>query len=86
MDRFCCGLESTEVNPVCQLSSVDCVHLILMSQIPLCQIPVWLRTEEPVELTGLDEYPKVGDRYELFGELWRVEEVSGRVVLTREPS
>jgi len=28
------------------------------------QIPVWLRREEPLMLTGLDEYPKVGDRYE----------------------
>jgi hypothetical protein len=35
---------------------------------------------------GLDEYPKVGDRFEIFGELWRVVEVSDRVVLTREPS
>ncbi len=50
------------------------------------QIPVWLRTEEPVVLTGLDKYPRVGDRYELFGELWRVVEVSDRVVLTRELS
>jgi len=31
-------------------------------------------------LTGLDEYPKVGDRYEIFGELWRVVEMSDRVV------
>ena len=50
------------------------------------QIPVWLRREEPLLLDGLDEYPKVGDRYEIFGELWRVAEVSDRVVLTREPS
>ena len=49
------------------------------------QMPVWLRREEPLVLTGLDEYPKVGDRYEIFGELWRVAEVSDRVVLTREP-
>ena len=34
------------------------------------QMPVWLRREEPLMLTGLDEIPKVGDRYELFGELW----------------
>ena len=50
------------------------------------QIPVWLRREEPVVLTGLDGIPKVGDRYEIHGELWRVTEVSDRVVLTREPS
>ena len=50
------------------------------------QMPVWLRREEPLMLTGLDEIPKVGDRYELFGELWRVAVVSDRVVLTREPS
>ncbi len=36
------------------------------------QIPVWLRTEEPVVLAGLDEYPKVGDRYEIDSKLWRV--------------
>ncbi len=50
------------------------------------QIPVWLRTEEPVVLAGLDEYPKVGDRYVIHHELWRVAEVSDRVVLRREPS
>jgi hypothetical protein len=50
------------------------------------QIPVWLRTEEPVVLDGLDEYPKAGDRYEIGNELWRVVEVSDRVVLTQEPS
>ena len=50
------------------------------------EMPVWLRREEPLMLTGLDEIPKVGDRYELFGELWRVAEVSDRVVLSREPS
>ena len=50
------------------------------------QMPVWLRREEPLVLTGLDEIPKVSDRYEIFGELWRVAEVSDRVVLTREPS
>ena len=50
------------------------------------QIPVWLRTEEPVVLTGLDEYPKAGDRYEIHGELWRVGEVSDRVNVTREPN
>jgi len=45
------------------------------------RIPVWLRTEEPVVLAGLDEYPTVGDRYENFGELWRLVEVSDRFVL-----
>ena len=50
------------------------------------QMPVWLQREEPVMLAGLDEYPKVGDHYEIFGELWRVPEVSDRVVLRREPS
>ena len=50
------------------------------------QIPVWLRTEEPVELTGLDDYPKVGDRYAIDSELWRVVEISDRFVLEREPS
>jgi hypothetical protein len=37
-------------------------------------------------LTGLNEYTKVGDPYVIHGELWRVVEVSDRVVLTREPS
>jgi hypothetical protein len=26
----------------------------------------------PYMVTGLDEYPKVGDRFEVDGELWRV--------------
>ena len=50
------------------------------------QMPVWLQREEPVVLTGLDEYHKVGDRYEIFGERWRVAEVRDRVVLRRVPS
>ena len=50
------------------------------------QMPVWLQREDPVVLTGLDEIPKVGDRFELFGELWRVVELSDRVVLRRVPS
>jgi len=50
------------------------------------QMPVWLRTEEPVELTGLDEYPRVGDHYEIRGELWRVVEWTGRIICEREPS
>jgi len=41
---------------------------------------------KPRMVTGLDEYPKVGDRYEIFGELRRVVEVSDRVVLRRVPS
>jgi len=31
------------------------------------QIPVWLRTEEPLWLTGLDEYLEAGDRFEVDG-------------------
>ena len=46
------------------------------------QMPVWLRTEDPVMLTGQDEYPKVGDCSEIFDELWRIVEVSESVVLT----
>jgi hypothetical protein len=37
-------------------------------------------------LAGLDEYSKVGVRYEIYGEPWRVVEVSDRVLLTREAS
>ena len=40
------------------------------------QIPVWLRREEPLMLTGLEEYPKVGDRYEIDGVLYRLVEIS----------
>ena len=50
------------------------------------QMPVWLRREDPLMLTGLDEWPKIGDRYEIDGELWRVVEVSDRWVCEREPS
>ncbi len=46
---------------------------------------MWL-DGSPCIVTGLDEIPKVGDRYELFGELWRVAEVRDRVVLRRVPS
>jgi len=49
-------------------------------------MPVWRRAEEPVGLSGLDEYPKVDDHYEIHGELWRAVEVSDRFVLEREPS
>ena len=37
-------------------------------------------------VTGLDAWPKVGDRLEIDGELWRVVEVSDRWVLEREPN
>jgi hypothetical protein len=40
----------------------------------------------PCMLTGLDEYPRVGDRYELFGEFWRVVEIYDRIICEREPS
>ena len=35
----------------------------------------------PCMVTGLDAWPKVGDRYEIHGELWRLVEVSDRFVL-----
>jgi hypothetical protein len=40
----------------------------------------------PCMVTGLDEWPKVGDRLEIDGGLWRVVEVSDRWVCEREPS
>jgi hypothetical protein len=46
---------------------------------------VWL-DGVPIILAGLEEWPNVGDRFVIDGELWRVVEVSDRVVLTREPS
>ena len=50
------------------------------------QMPVWLRREEPLMLTGLDEWPKVGDVIVIDGESWRLVEISDRWVLEREPS
>ncbi|MDB4306011.1 hypothetical protein N9980_00430 [bacterium] len=49
-------------------------------------MPVWLRTKEPLWLTGLDEYPKVGDRHEIDSELWRVVAWTDRIICEREPS
>ena len=49
------------------------------------RIAVWL-DGVPIMLAGLEEWPKVGDRYEIDGELWRVVEVSDRFRLEREPS
>jgi len=46
---------------------------------------VWLNGA-PIMLAGLEEWLKVGDRYEIDGELWRVVEVSDRFALEREPS
>ena len=46
---------------------------------------MWL-DGEPYMVTGLDAWPKVGDRLEIDGKLWRVVEVSDRFVLEREPS
>ena len=37
------------------------------------------------EITGLERWPKVGDRLVIEGELWRVVEVSDRWVCEREP-
>ena len=40
----------------------------------------------PCMVTGLDAWPKVGDRLKIDGELWRVVEISDRWVCEREPS
>ena len=40
----------------------------------------------PCMVTGLERWPRVGDRLEIDGELWRVVEVSDRWVCEREPS
>lgn len=39
----------------------------------------------PCVVEGLDEWPKVGDRLVIDGELWRVVAVSDRWVCEREP-
>jgi len=40
----------------------------------------------PCIVKGFHEWPKVGDRYVVGGELWRVVEVSDWWVCEREPS
>jgi len=40
----------------------------------------------PYMVTGLDAWPKVGDRLVIDGELWKVVEVSDRFKLERESS
>ena len=50
------------------------------------QMPVWLRREEPLMLTGLDEWPKVGEVIVIYGESWRLVEISDRWVCEREAS
>ena len=40
----------------------------------------------PCMVTGLDEWPRVGDRYEIDGELYRLVEISDRWVCEWEPS
>jgi len=40
----------------------------------------------PIMLAGLEEWPKVGDRFEIRGGLWRVVEISDRFRLDRGPS
>ena len=37
-------------------------------------------------LAGLEEWLKVGDRFEIDGELWRVVEIYDRIICEREPS
>ena len=37
-------------------------------------------------VASLEEWLKVGDRFEIDGQLWRVVEIYDRIVLTREPS
>ena len=46
---------------------------------------MWL-DGKPCMVTGLDEWPKVGDRLEIDGVKWRVVEISDRWVWEREPS
>ena len=49
-------------------------------------MPVWLRREEPLVLTSLDQYPKVGDRHLIDGVLYRLVEISDRWVWEGETS
>ncbi len=45
------------------------------------QTAVWLDTV-PITLAGLEEWPKVGDRYVIDGKLWRVvERIGDRIEL-----
>ena len=46
---------------------------------------VWL-DGVPVILAGLEEWPKIGDRFEVDGEVWRVVEIHHRILCEREPS
>ena len=49
------------------------------------QSAMWL-DGTPCIVKGFHEWPKVGDRYVVGGELWRVVEVSDWWVCEREPS
>ena len=46
---------------------------------------VWL-DGVPVMLAGLDEWPRVGDRFEVDGRLWRVMDARRGYICEREPS
>lgn len=49
------------------------------------KIPLWL-DDVPVLAVGLEEWPHVGDRFVILGQLWRVAEITDKVVCEREPS
>ena len=50
-----------------------------------CTVVLW-RDRQPAILSGLDRYPKVGDRFVADGELWRVVDARGSYICEREPS
>jgi hypothetical protein len=49
------------------------------------QTTAWL-DGAPCMVKGLEEWPRVGDRYVIDGELWRVVKISDRIICEREPS
>ena len=49
------------------------------------KIPLWL-DDVPVMAVGLDRWPCVGDRYVVAGELWRVVEITEKILCEREPN
>ena len=69
---------------VCYPRPMPSLNIRKVGDGPRCYA-VWLDTW-PVFLDGLDGLPHIGDRFEIDGELWRVVEISNRIVCEREPS
>jgi hypothetical protein len=79
-----CGRTQSPSWTTCYPHLMSSLNIRKVGTGPRCYA-VWL-DHRPVFLDGLDGLPKIGDRFEIDGELWRVVAWTDRIICEREPS